>query len=380
VKYIKITAFYVLLPLLLIFIGASGASVYLIDFGKKAYRNDTWYNVENGGIDESKYVSLGGLEQFVRIRGRDLNNPVLLYLHGGPGFAMTNFTHRLFRPQTEYFTLVEWDQRGAGKSSGDESINATMSYEQMVDDTIELIEYLQTRLKVEKVIVVGSSWGTMLGLGVIRKRPDLVHAYVGSGQGLAWRATLDESQRLMIEAAGKLGDKETLATLKAIPEEWPPEEDWRAYRSRVLAVQKHLPTFRASYYPFKDPFKPQGLFVIDTLFSPDSPLSSFLNIFRSGEERYGAVQALRQSLWDFNLLDKPEYYEFEVPIIIFQGEHDWQTPNTLVKEWFSKVKAPHKEYIAFEHSAHYVITEEPAKYIHSLISRVRPFAVGTDEP
>ena len=176
-----------------------------------------------------------------------------------------------------------------------------------------------------------------------------------------------------------VGDKETLTALQAIPKEWPPAEDWKAYRNRVLAVQKHLQTFRASYYPFKDPSQPQGLFVLDTLFSPDSPLTSFMNMFRFGEPRYGAVQALRQSLWNFKLLDKPEYYEFEVPIIIFQGEHDWQTPSTLVKEWFSKLKAPHKEYIAFEHSAHYIVTEEPAKYVHSLISRVRPFAVTSAE-
>jgi pimeloyl-ACP methyl ester carboxylesterase len=147
-----------------------------------------------------------------------------------------------------------------------------------------------------------------------------------------------------------------------------------------MAVQVHLQEFRASSFPFQDPFKPQGMFVLDTLFSPDSPFFSFLDMFHSREVSYDGVQALSQSLWDFNLLNNPEYYEFEVPIIIFQGEHDWQTPTTLVKEWFSKVKAPHKEYIAFEHSAHYVITEEPAKYIHSLISRVRPFAVRSAEP
>ena len=96
------------------------------------------------------------------------------------------------RPLTEYFTLVEWDQRGAGGKAADPALIEPMTYEQMVDDTIELIELLRAEFEQDKVILVGHSSGSMLGLGVAKKRPDLLHAYVGVGQALSWPGGFDE--------------------------------------------------------------------------------------------------------------------------------------------------------------------------------------------
>ena len=119
-----------------------------------------------------------------------------------------------------------------------------------------------------------------------------------------------------------------------------------------------------------------GDVMLDGLLSPDAGMSGLWNLlFSWGGPEYTATSALRETLWDWSLLDKSEYYEYEVPVFIFQGEHDWQTPTTLVRDWFARIEAPHKEYIPFEQSAHYVVPEEPAKYIYSLIDRVRPFAV-----
>jgi len=200
-KILKVTLLYVLVPVVLVATGAVGASLYIVNFAKGAYDNSLWLDVGGAGIEEEGFVTLGGFDQYVRIRGRDRSNPVLLDLHGGPGGALTGITHRGFRPYTEYFTLVEWDQRGAGKSAGDEALAATANYQRMVDDTVELIEHLQGRLGIDKVILVGHSWGSMLGLGVTKQRPDLVHAYVGVGQVLAWQENFNESKRLMLAAA-----------------------------------------------------------------------------------------------------------------------------------------------------------------------------------
>ncbi|MBL4574470.1 MAG: hypothetical protein JKY51_00025, partial [Opitutaceae bacterium] len=115
-------------------------------------------------------------------------------------------------------------------------------------------------------------------------------------------------------------------------------------------------------------------FFLDNLYSPDTSLMETFAQFR-GEDINGATSALRAQLQHWSLLDNPDYYNYDVPMFIFQGEHDWQTPTTLVKTWFAKVAAPHKEYVAFEHSAHAIITEEPGKYLYTLVSRVRPFAL-----
>jgi pimeloyl-ACP methyl ester carboxylesterase len=285
----------------------------------------------------------------------------------------------MFRPLTEYFTVVDWDQRGAGKSAGDKSLYPTMSYERMVDDTIELIEHLKVRLGVEKVIILGHSWGTMLGLGVIKKRPDLIYAYVGSGQGMAWQASFNASLKLMIEAYKDAGEEEIVATLEAVPEQWPPAEDWQANRDRIRGTQIYLGKLKKGLLHAVHDGQALGSdFFLDTLFSPDTSLYDTLSLFRE-DDIDSATSALRQKLWGWSLLENPEDYIYEVPIFIFQGEHDWQTPTPLVKEWFPKVIAPHKEYISFKHSAHAIITEEPAKYIYTLVNRVRPFALkGTE--
>lgn len=212
----------------LVLTGSLVASALLINAGKKLNANNDWYATPNGIHDEF-YLNLGGFKQFVHIRGRNRNNPVLLDLHGGPGSSQSSYTHRIYRPLAEHFTLVEWDQRGAGRSIGNDDLVNSMNYQQMVDDTVELIEHLQKTLKVKKVILVGHSWGAMLSLGVIQKRPDLIAAYVGVGQALAWNKGADETARLLLNAANAVDDQATITSLESLPQHWPPVSDWQAY-------------------------------------------------------------------------------------------------------------------------------------------------------
>jgi len=373
-KILKITLLYVLVPIVLVVVGAVGASRYIIDFAKSAYDNSNWMDVDGKGIEEEGFVTLGGLDQFVRIRGRDRSNPVLLDLHGGPGYNQSEFSHRFYRPLTEYFTLVEWDQRGCGRSTGDATLASTMSYQRMVDDAVELIEHLKIRLGADKVIVVGHSWGSLLGLGVTKQRPDLVHAFVGVGQVLTWRKNFLESKRLLTLAAERAGDTETAKALKAIPDTWPPRGDEKVLDDYVWSFMKYLGDYGGDIWALKDTSSMMNSeLIVDAIFSPDWSISELIGFVRGGASP--ATYALLDDLYGVDRLDDPGYYSFSVPIFIFQGEHDLRAPATLVKPWFARIEAPHKEYIAFEDSAHVVIIEEPAKYICSLISRVRPFAV-----
>src|SRR5713101_3081146 len=136
------------------------------------------------GIDEGSFVKIGGIEQWITIRGQDRDNPVLLFLHGGPGDVTNPWSFALFAPWEKYFTVVQWDERGSGRTlrKSGPAVAPTITVDRMVQDGIELTEYLRKHLGKEKIIIVGHSFGTILGMGMVRARPELFYAYVGTGQ------------------------------------------------------------------------------------------------------------------------------------------------------------------------------------------------------
>lgn len=141
------------------------------------------------GVAEEGFVAINGLEQWISVRGESADAPVLLFLHGGPGEAMSPFVS-LFAPWEREFTVALWDQRGAGKTFGrDATGQGEVTLDQLADDDVELAEYLRLRFGKEKIVLVGQSWGSILGWSAIRSRPELFHAYVGTGRRRSWRST-----------------------------------------------------------------------------------------------------------------------------------------------------------------------------------------------
>jgi pimeloyl-ACP methyl ester carboxylesterase len=158
-------------------------------------------------IDESAFVRIGGIDQWVALQGGNRLNPAILFLHGGPAEAPSPFLDQ-FGPWTRDFTVLSWDQRGAGRTygrNGDSTPDLTL--DRLVDDAIEVAEYLRARLSQRKVILVGQSWGSMLGVHVLKRRPDLFHAFVGTGQFVSVASTLPDRVRWTREQAGKAGDQ-----------------------------------------------------------------------------------------------------------------------------------------------------------------------------
>ena len=141
--------------------------------------------VSPNGIDEAKTIEIGGIRQWISVRGRDRRNPILLLLHGGPAAPDLPNRYLFEGPWTDYFTVVEWDQRGSGKTyelNDPEKIAPTMHVERMVQDTEELVAYLRTTYNRKKIFALGHSWGTILGLNLAARRPDWLYAYIGIGQ------------------------------------------------------------------------------------------------------------------------------------------------------------------------------------------------------
>lgn len=142
-------------------------------------------------INEGRFVSIGGIDQWITIKANDSSKPVILFLHGGPGSTMSQYDDTIYGLWKKDFILVNWDQRGAGRTFGrnapedvneDYWIENPLTVEQMTADGIELSRYLIKHLKKQKIIIIGSSWGSLLGAQMALNRPDLFYAYVGHAQ------------------------------------------------------------------------------------------------------------------------------------------------------------------------------------------------------
>jgi pimeloyl-ACP methyl ester carboxylesterase len=140
----------------------------------------------SNGIAERGFVKIGGIDQWITIRGEDRSNPAILILHGGPGDAQSSLAY-LYRHWERAFTVVQWDQRGAGRTFGRYG-NATpdMTLDRMIEDGAEVADYARRRLGQKKIILLGHSWGSVLGVYIIKRHPELFSAYVGTGQIVRW--------------------------------------------------------------------------------------------------------------------------------------------------------------------------------------------------
>lgn len=168
------------------------------------------------GINEAAFVRIGGIDQWMGIRGRDVHNPILLVLHGGPGATTGPLAPRFLSWERD-FTLVQWDQRGAGKTfgrSGPLGLGVTIA--RMAQDGVEVTEFLRRRLHKEKVLLVGWSWGSILGVEMAKARPDLFYAYIGTGQIVNVRKNYAFGYARLLDEARSRGDRQAAQDLEAI--------------------------------------------------------------------------------------------------------------------------------------------------------------------
>lgn len=305
------------------------------------------------GIDEARYVRIGGIDQWIQIHGQDLDNPVILFLHGGPGATLLPFSP-LFQPWEKEFTVVQWDQRGAGRTlaaSGD-AIAASMSIKRMTEDGIEVAQYLRERLHKDRIVLLGLSWGTILGIRMIREHPELFYAYVGTGQVADYPEILALTHRLCLERARATGNDEAVKALEALGP--PPYDTW----DRIKVHFKWRDTL----------LTPESDHVTFSL-TPDFTVSDEY-VRNRGYYRIPSL-ALYRAVQSTNLLALGT--EFSVPVFIFEGNDDPETPAPLARAYFDAITAPRKEYVAFE-GGHVVLMSAPDKFLAELVTRVRPLA------
>ena len=187
--------------------------------GKLPPLRDEQGNVIQGSISEKVWIEAGGIKQGMFIRGENPENPVILYVHGGPGTPMMQFISYFEKKEKherleKYFTICYWDQRGSGMTYSKSTDISTMTVEQMVEDTHEVTQYLKSRFGQDKIYILGHSWGSYLGVKTVEKYPGDYHAYIGVGQITDFIASERLSYDYMLSHAKDINDKDVIEKLE----------------------------------------------------------------------------------------------------------------------------------------------------------------------
>ena len=318
-------------------------------------RNARDYAVGPGGIDEGRYVQIGGIEQWITIRGEDRKNPVLLLLHGGPGDATNPWGYAGFRSWMSRFTVVQWDQRGAGRTFGRHgaALASTITIEQMTKDGIELAELLRKTLQKDKLLLVGHSWGSVLGVFMAKARPDLFYALVGTGQVADQQRNYTVAHAALLAHAKRVGDRRAVQELSDVGP--PPYADGRGY-----AVQRK----------WSNLFEGADSFIASMLGRAImAPGYSWRDINDWGDGQM--VSAERLVPQTSALAPSALGGEFKLPFFVIQGDEDFTTPTSLARQLVDSAHAPRKTFVTIA-GGHFAVFMHQDAFLKELLELVLP--------
>ncbi len=318
------------------------------------------------GVERYEYVPVGGIQQFVSIRGQDRANPVLLVVHGGPGFPTSGIAWWATRGLEEYFTVVHWDQRGAGKThlaNDPAKVAATMKPERFVDDTEELVAWLRREFAQDKVFLLGTSWGSYVGLRFAQRRPEWLHAYIGMGQAIDSPESERRGYAYALEHARRTGNREAIAELESIA---PYAQDGEPIPLEKIALERKWSDRFGGVMAYREG-QVDGIAVrLSPEYSDDE----------AGRAYDGNGWSQDFLLSDVLGVQMGNETHLGCPLIVLAGRHDRSVNSQVAREWFDRVQAPSKHFEWFEHSAHEILAEEPGKLLLTLVQHARPLAVG----
>ena len=338
-KILKIIGLTILSILLLFF---------LIRSIGKAVNNKT----PKAGINESMYVEINGTKQWINIYGEDINNPVLLYLHGGPGSSTSAYDYAFTRKWADVYTVVTWDQRNCGKSYDKSQNDTALTYELMMSDGLAMTEFLIDHLEVEKITLLGHSWGTYFGCNLILAYPQYYDCYIGTGQMVDMRQNEIAFKEAAAEWVGD--DPEGLKLLKSITPDHFTEEH---FNTRNLLMEKYGYGMMVDGTDYSLP--------ATVIFNPYYTLADWAKFLNSDYSVYLDF-ILSDEFEKFSLTAKTEY---KVPYYNINGNRDYQTNYKLAQEYFDKLDAPYKKLYIMEDTTHGLLkskSEAFSKILHEI--------------
>jgi pimeloyl-ACP methyl ester carboxylesterase len=308
-------------------------------------------------------VKIGGIKQAIKIRGDRRDNPVMIYLHGGPGFPLFPFEPQgksMLRLERQ-FTMVYWEQRGTGKSFSRNLSHDSMNIEQFIEDTRQVVEYVRLATGAEKVFLWGHSWGSNIGALFASRYPELLHAYISTGQSVSPFENEQLAYEFVRERALEEGNRRALRQLARI------DTTETGYSlQNALTVRRWVYRYggivkQGSDRPYVDMRE-----IAQILTAPEYSITDRINLVMFP---YFSAEALWEDLKALDLREKAP--RIEVPVYFLVGKYDVIVSALLAKEYFEMLEAPAgKQLILFEHSAHRPFDEETEKFLEVLKKQV----------
>jgi pimeloyl-ACP methyl ester carboxylesterase len=320
-----------------------------------------------GAINELKAVEIGGIKQWISVRGADPRNPILLFIHGGPGSAMMSESWTFERPWEDYFTVVQWDQRGAGKTfaTTGRKPDPAMTGARMQADAEEMIAYLRKTYGKDRIFVMGHSWGSILGLRAALHHPEWLYAYIGVGQVVNGLRGEAEGYREVLADAKSQNNQTAVHELEAL-QPYPGQDLTKAIGK--LSIERKWDVALGGMRYNKPDYDDDAVRALSPQYD-DADIAAIA----PGERTSTSALVFAMAAVDFDANTK-----FDCPIFIFAGAHDHTTPATVVKSWFETIHAPQKRLFWIPNAAHFVVDEAPGVVLVDLVQYVRPLGPAID--
>lgn len=320
------------------------------------------------GIERLEQVDVGGDRQWISIRGRNRANPVLLVIHGGPGTPTMPLAWAFQGPWEDFFTVVQWDQRGVGKNARGadrEALRPTMTIERILADGEAVVEHLCRTLGKARIALLGYSWGALVGVKLAERLPHRVSVYAGTGQAVS---TLFEPliQAETRAAAERAGDVEAVRELDAL--DLSPLDDGRLRVDQVQVLRRISRRYDGMWVGHDTLGVMLDLAALAPEYDDDEVAA-----FRAGSGWIAQSPLMR----DIVQTDLRSVTSLEVPVVLLQGRYDLATPHAAAAAWLEALQAPVKRLVTFERSAHFAMLEEPGRFLLALVQQVLPHTEGS---
>lgn len=303
-------------------------------------------------IYREEFVRINGIEQYLLHHPKSPGTPVLLYLHGGPGFAESLLAYLLDEVWQDLFTQVHWDQRGAGKTlqKNKAANNSPKSISQMLDDLHDVVEHLKQEYQAEKIVILGHSWGSILGSMYVLKHPENVAAYIGSGQAVNIMENERVGFRKAMDLAQKSKNEKQVRMLQQIGE-YPP--------NNFNELMKKLPVVRKVQNSYEKDAGTWSLFKY-MLKSPVFKWADLISMLHASKLNQQLIKELFSV--DLYCLDN----RYHVPVYYILGENDANAPIELSIAYYETINADYKSLSVIPSAGHSPMFEKPMEYAKAL--------------
>jgi pimeloyl-ACP methyl ester carboxylesterase len=319
------------------------------------------HKISTPGIDQMELVEIGGIQQALYFRGEDVSNPAILFLHGGPGSSEIPFLHTFQYDWEKDFTVVHWDQRNAGKTyyaNDPEAVLPTITAGRVVDDAHEITAYIKQKLNTDKIVIMGHSWGSVLGTMLVQKYPEDYSAYIAVGQVVNMRDNERTGYETVLEAARTAGNQADVAALEALAP-YPSDTYDEEMKSKLIRLREYQIKYKLA----------TGMQILPAAVSPYYSLSELMYFLTVDSLKYqGDLMRFLTEEYDARGYGT----EYSVPVYYIMGENDYQTPYPLAKEFFEEISAPEKRFFSVPDAGHFTMMENQAEFTRILLEEIRP--------